>query len=88
MCFYRVFGQLDIIRRRPLHDVERSAQVAPAPVEGHSFEDGVYPFQHLHLAWMRTEREVSSRDAGSGRTNTAGGAGGRKYPPRRALPSS
>lgn len=64
MCFYRVFGQLDIIRRRSLHDVERSAQIAPTPVEGHSFEDRVYPFQHLHLAWMQTEREVSARDAG------------------------
>lgn len=41
--FYRVFGQLDIMRRRSLHDGKRSAQIAPTPVEGHSFEDSVYP---------------------------------------------
>lgn len=44
LCFYRVFGQLDIIRRRSLHDGESSAQIAPTPVEGHSFEDSMYPF--------------------------------------------
>lgn len=43
--------------RRSLHDGERSAHIAPTPVERHSFEDGVYPFQHLHLPWMGTERE-------------------------------
>lgn len=57
LFFYRILGQLDIMSRRSLHDGERSARIAPTPVERHSFEDGVYPFQHLHLPWMRTERE-------------------------------
>lgn len=57
--FYHVFGYSDIPRSSPLHDSQRSAQITPAPVEGHSFKDGVYAPQHLHFPCTGMEEEES-----------------------------
>lgn len=93
LFFYHFFGQLDILTRRPLHDGERSAQIAAIPVERHSSEDGVNPFQHLHLPWMQTKRELVERTwRRSGRSSTAEGGnthrGGRCRAAERTVPPS
>lgn len=82
--FYRIFRKLHVHSRRSLHDGERSAHVARTPVQRHSSEDGVYSLRHLHLPWMRTERELGECTW----RRSGGAASRRKYPPRRALPSS
>lgn len=81
LCFfYRIFRQLHIKNCRFLHDGERSAQVAPSPVERHFSEDCMYPFQHLHLPCRRTQRQFGECTwSRSGSTVKGRGEGGNTH---------